>query len=69
MTDIRRQFRPAIATLVVLTIITGIIYPLVVTGIAQVVFPYQTPCAVRTPQHENQLSYVLQRLASRSTFS
>src|SRR5215216_1547624 len=35
------QLRPAIVALVVLTIITGIIYPLVVTSIAQVVFPYQ----------------------------
>ncbi len=41
MTDIRSQLRPAIMALVILTIITGIIYPLVVTGIAQVVFPYQ----------------------------
>src|SRR5262245_54017683 len=41
MTDIFRQFRPATVALVVRTIITGIIYPLLVTGIAQVVFPYQ----------------------------
>jgi len=41
MTDIVKQFRPAIVALVILTVITGIIYPLVVTGIAQVVFPYQ----------------------------
>jgi potassium-transporting ATPase KdpC subunit len=41
MTDILKQFRPAIAALVILTIITGIICPLLVTGIAQVVFPYQ----------------------------
>lgn len=36
-----KQFRPAIVALIILTLITGIIYPLVVTGIAQVVFPYQ----------------------------
>lgn len=35
------QFRPAIVSLILLTLITGLIYPLVVTGIAQVVFPHQ----------------------------
>jgi K+-transporting ATPase ATPase C chain len=33
--------RAAIVSLVVLTVVTGIIYPLIVTGIAQAVFPYQ----------------------------
>jgi len=35
------QIRAAIVSLVVLTVVTGIIYPLIVTGIAQAVFPYQ----------------------------
>src|SRR5499433_440404 len=35
------QLRPAIVSLVLLTVITGIAYPLVVTGIAQVLFPWQ----------------------------
>ncbi len=35
------QLRPAFLMLLILTVITGVIYPLVVTGIAQVVFPRQ----------------------------
>jgi potassium-transporting ATPase KdpC subunit len=35
------QLRPAITIFALLTIITGVIYPLIVTGIAQVAFPHQ----------------------------
>jgi K+-transporting ATPase ATPase C chain len=36
-----KQLKPAIVLLVLFTLITGVIYPLVVTGIAQLVFPSQ----------------------------
>jgi K+-transporting ATPase ATPase C chain len=36
-----KYLRPAIVSLVLFTALTGIVYPLVVTGIAQVVFPRQ----------------------------
>lgn len=35
------QLRPAFLMLLILTVITGVIYPLAVTGIAQVAFPHQ----------------------------
>ena len=37
----RAQIRPAIMALLIFTVLMGIVYPLVVTGIAQLVFPRQ----------------------------
>jgi len=37
----KTQLRPAITLLALLTVITGVIYPLTVTGLAQVLFPQQ----------------------------
>jgi K+-transporting ATPase ATPase C chain len=37
----KTQIRPALTLLLVFTALTGIVYPLVVTGIAQIAFPYQ----------------------------
>ena len=36
-----REIRPAIVVLVALTLMTGLVYPLAMTGIAQVIFPYR----------------------------
>ena len=38
---IRSQLRPAILIFLVLTLVTGICYPLLITGIAQLAFPAQ----------------------------
>lgn len=35
------QLRPALTMLIVLTVLTGLIYPLAVTGLAQLFFPHQ----------------------------
>jgi K+-transporting ATPase KdpC subunit len=37
----RAQLRPAVVSFLVLTVLTGLLYPLAVTAVAQVAFPWQ----------------------------
>jgi len=39
--NLTKQIYPAIAITVVLTVLLGVVYPLIVTGLAQVIFPRQ----------------------------
>ena len=41
MTNALSQLRPALVMLAFFTVLTGLIYPLTVTGVAQVVFPHR----------------------------
>jgi len=45
---IRKQLRPAILLTVVFVVVTGLIYPGVVTGIARVIFPTQSAGSLMT---------------------
>jgi len=36
-----RELRPAIVLLVVMTVLTGLVYPLAITGVAGILFPHQ----------------------------
>ncbi len=44
----KNQLRPALTIFALLTIITGVIYPLLVTGVSQVLFPVQSNGSIIT---------------------
>jgi potassium-transporting ATPase KdpC subunit len=44
----KHQLRPALMMLLILTVLTGVMYPLAVTGLAQLLFPTQANGSLRT---------------------
>ena len=40
-TFLTKYLRPAVVLTLILTIVTGFLYPGIVTGLAQLIFPYQ----------------------------
>jgi K+-transporting ATPase ATPase C chain len=41
LTDLKTALRPALSFLILLTLITGLVYPLIVLGLGQALFPHQ----------------------------
>lgn len=54
-----RTIKTAVALFVFFTLLTGVVYPLVLTGIAQVVFPYQANGSIIKAQDGSQVGSAL----------
>ncbi len=37
----KEQIKPALMTFLIITVVTGLVYPAMVTGLAQLLFPHQ----------------------------
>jgi potassium-transporting ATPase KdpC subunit len=53
------QFRPAIVALLLLTLLTGVLYPLAITGIAAAVFPRQAGGSMLTDGNDHPIGSAL----------
>jgi K+-transporting ATPase ATPase C chain len=48
MREILKQLYPAVAALILFTVICGLVYPLVITGVAQMIFPHEANGSILT---------------------
>lgn len=48
-----KHFKPSLILFALLTLLTGVIYPLLVTGITQVIFPFQANGSLEKNTHSN----------------
>ncbi|GER91570.1 hypothetical protein KDW_57320 [Dictyobacter vulcani] len=55
MKTLQKNIRPAIVLTLLLTIVTGFLYPGIVTGLAQVIFPYQANGSIHTTSDGKQI--------------
>jgi len=55
MKTIKKNIRPAIVLTLLLTIVTGFLYPGIVTGLSQLIFPYQANGSIITTSDGKQI--------------
>lgn len=55
MKTIKKNIRPAIVLTLLFTIVTGFLYPGIVTGLSQLIFPYQANGSIHTTSDGRQI--------------
>ena len=56
-----KHFKPAVILFALLTLLTGVIYPLLVTGLAQILFPYQANGSLEVNSHSSLIGQPFSR--------
>lgn len=56
-----KHFKPAVILFALLTLLTGVIYPLLVTGFAQLIFPYQANGSLVENSHSSLIGQPFSR--------
>jgi K+-transporting ATPase ATPase C chain len=56
-----KHFKPALILFALLTLLTGVMYPLLVTGLAQILFPYQANGSLEVNSHSSLIGQPFSR--------